>query len=265
MRSLPGRAIRFAATMLAVTLALVCLLPSRAEAKGCTEVSDIVGEQRCTRYGGAWSIEHSFPVNFHFGMRYSQVSTASTTFAEQINKQKRPSGYQAYRYSGESLGVKSLSGIGIDGGISFFLYRQLYMGMEGAYTLGTASTASFTTASGVKLFNDSGLNVSIFHGGLPIGYRIPLGRAALRGEVLTGIISTTVDHRVEAQGLPSTGSASETRLLVEPRLAADIWFTQHISFGAYGGVNVLDTDGRGRAFGISLAWHGRSFDGDTSF
>ena len=82
---------------------------------------------------------------------------------------------------------------------------------------------------------------------------------------MTGFAETQIDHRADAAGLPSTMSASETRILVEPRLAADIWFTQHISFGVYGGMNVLDTDGRSRAFGISLAWHYRSFDGDTSF
>jgi hypothetical protein len=251
--------------MLLFAFALVTLAPSRALARGCTEVSDIVGEQRCSRFGRYWSIEQSVPVFFRFGLRYSELSTAGSTFKEQINKEHRPDGYSAYRYPGEALGVRSLSGLGIEGGFGFFVYGQLYMGLEGALTFGSATTASFKTASGVKLANDTGFDVNIFHGGFPVGYRIPLGRAALRAEVLTGIAETTVSHHVDAPGLPSTGTATEFRVLVEPRIAAEIWFTQHIAFAAYGGMNVLDFDGRSRSLGISLSWHLRSFDGDTSF
>ncbi len=249
----------------ALAFALVLLLPSRAEARGCTEVSDVVGDQRCNRFGNRWSLEGTLPITSHFGFRYSQVSTSNLTFTEDIKKHSRPSGYQPYRYQGDSLGVKSVSGFGVEGGFGFFIHGQLYMRIEGALTFGTASTSSFRTASGVQLFKDDGLNVAIFHGGVPIGYRIALGRAALRGEVMFGLITTTVDQSVEAPDLVSTGSASATRGLIEPRLAGDIWFTQHISLGGYGGMNLLDSDGRGRAFGLSLTWHNRSFDGDTSF
>jgi hypothetical protein len=241
------------------------LCPAIARARGCTEVSDIVGEQRCTRYGRSWALERQFPITSFFGMRYSELSTSNTTFTEQLKKQSRPDGYHAYSYPGEALGVKSLSGLGIEGGFGAFLYGQLYMKAEGAVTLGTAPLASFRASNGVHLAKDDGINVMIFHGGLPIGYRVPLGRAAVRGEVMMGVATTNVDHRVDAPGLPSSGSASQTRFLVEPRLAADIWFSQHISFGGYFGMNVLDTDGRSRGFGFALTWHNRSFDGDSSF
>ena len=250
---------------LVLALATVLLSPSLARARGCSEVSDIVGEQQCTRYGRTWGIERQFPITSFFGMRYSELSTSNTTFEEQFKKQSRPDGYHAYSYPGEALGVKSLSALGAEGGFGFFLYGQLYMKLECALLFGTASTASFRTSSGVMLSKDDGINVMIFQGGLPIGYRIALGRAALRGEVMVGGASTSVYHHVDAPGLPSTGSASETRLLVEPRLAADIWFSQHISFGGYFGMNVLDTDGRSRGFGLALTWHNRSFDGDSSF
>lgn len=252
-------------TGIVAALALLLLVPARAEARGCREVSDIVGEEKCTRYGGAWSLEGQLPFSFHFGMRYADLSTSSTNFTEDNDKKSRPPGYTSFSYRGDALGVKSLSTFGAAGGFGFFVYDQLYMGFEGSFGLGSVSTATFTASNGVKLSKDDGLDVTVFHGGIPVGYRIPLGRAALRGELMTGFVQTQIDHHVDAAGLPSTMSASETRILVEPRLAADIWFTQHITFGVYGGVNVLDTDGRSRAFGISLAWHNRSFDGDTSF
>jgi hypothetical protein len=249
----------------AASVLFVLLSPSLAHARGCREVSDIVGEQKCTRYGQTWGIERQFPLTSYFGMRYSELSTANATFDEVTKKQSRPDGYHAYSYPGEALGVKSLSGIGIEGGFGLFLYGQLYMKFEGAVTWGTASTASFTASNGVKLSKDTGINVNLLQGGVPIGYRIPLGRAALRGELMLGAATATVDHHVDAQGLPTTGSASSTRFLVEPRLAGEIWFSQHISFGGYFGMNVLDTDWRSRGFGLSLTWHNRSFDGDSSF
>ena len=251
---------------IAATLAvLAALVPARAEARGCREVSDIVGEEKCTRYGAGWAIEGELPFVFHFGMRYADLSTSNTTFTEDNDKRGRPAGYNSFRYSGDALGAKSLATLGASGGFSFFLYDQLYMGFEGSFGVGSASTATFTTSNGVKLSRDDGLDVTVFQAGIPVGYRIPLGRAALRGEIMTGFADMQIDHRAEAVGLPSTVSASETRILIEPRIAADIWFTQHISFGVYGGMNVLDTDGRSRSLGISLAWHNRSFDGDTSF
>ena len=255
---------RCATLCAALSFAGVVLLPSRAEARGCREVSDIVSEQRCSQFGVPWSLEGTLPITFNFGMRYSEVSTSDLTFTQDVGKQSRLKGYKPYRYQGDALGLKSLSGLGVEGGFGFYIHGQLYMRLEGALTFGSASTSSLRTESGVNLLKDDGLNVSILHGGAPIGYRIALGRAALRGEVMLGFVSTTVYPRVERLELPSSVSASAVRGLVEPRIAGDIWFTQHISFGAYGGTNLLDPDGQGRAFGLSLTWHNRAYDGDTS-
>jgi hypothetical protein len=251
--------------LLVLAFALFMLAPSVARARGCTEVTDIVGEQHCTKYGQSWGIERQFPITSFFGMRYSELSTGNTTFDEQTNKQTRPDGYQKYSYPGEALGVKSLAAAGMEGGFGFFLYGQLYMKVEGSFMFGSAKTASFRASNGVQLASDDGIDVTMVQGGLPIGYRIPLGRASIRAEMMVGVASTTISQRVDAQGLPSTVSSTETRFLLEPQVHADIWFSQHISFGGYVGMNVLDTDGRSRSFGFALTWHNRSFDGDTSF
>ena len=255
---------RFACTLIAASaFAVVAFAPSRAEAgKRCLEVSDVVGEQRCSRYGSTWAIENQLPITFRFGLRYGEVSTGGTTFREQFKRKNRPAGYQGYRFRGEALGVSSLSGLGTDGGLTLFVVGQLYLGLEGARSFGAVQTASFTTGN-VALSDARGIDVMLFHGGAPVGYRIPLGRVSLRGEVLFGGIGVTVSQSAKAAGLPRDVSASATRGLIEPRAAADVWLTQHVSFGAYAGVNLLDT--RARALGLSLTWHHRAFDGDMSF
>lgn len=246
--------------------ALVLLtLASRAEAGGkkCVERSDVVGEKVCSSYGERWAIERTAPITFRFGLRYGELSTDGRTFSEGFKKNRRPKGYVGYRFPGRALGVSSLSAVGADGGVTFFAIGQLYLGIEGGVLLGSTKTASFTTADGRHALSDaSGVDVSMMHAGVPIGYRIPLGRASLRGEVLFGGIYAGVSQSVRSAGVSSDAAAGAGRGLIEPRACADIWFTQHVSFGGYAGVNMLDTSAL--AFGFSLTFHHRAFDGDMS-
>ena len=252
--------------MKAIAFALLFLLvPSVAYARGCTETSDVVGLQHCTSYGGKWALESQIPVLSLFGFRYSEIGVSNLGFGEDTAKQTRPDGYKAYHYEGSALGVKSLHVVGLEGGIQFFLWKQLYTGIGGVFSWGEARTASFRTDSGVQLSGDSGINVFAIRGAIPVGYRIALGRASLRPEMDVGFESITISHDVTAPGLPDTGTASAIRGVVEPRLDADFWLTPHVSFGVYGAYNLADGDGHSRAVGFAFTWHNRSFDGDTSF
>lgn len=242
--------------------ALAVAFSARAEASNkCTEVSDTVGEHVCSRYGDTWSVERKLPITFRFGLRYGEIGTEGLRFGETFKKKERPKGYSGYRFAGETLGVSSLAGLGGDGGFTFFVAGQLYTGLEGGMAFGSTSSATFSTGNH-RLSDARGVDVFLFHGGLPVGYRIPLGRASLRGEVLFGgtLVSVTQSNVFEGRREDTPSLAG--RWLVEPRIAGDIWFTQHVTFGAYAGVNVLDS--RGHAFGLSLAWHHRAFDGDMS-
>jgi hypothetical protein len=246
-----------------VAFTVVVLGPATAEArdKKCVETGDTVGEKKCSRYGDAWAMERQSPLTFRFGFRYGEFTTDGAAFAESFKSRDRPRGYRGYRFRGQSLGVPSLGAFGGDGGATVFLVGQLYVGLETGFLLGAASTASFSTATH-GLRDDRGIDVMIVHAGAPIGYRIPLGRASLRGEVLAGGIVAGITQKVAAEGAPATATAWAARGLVEPRVAADVWFTQHISFGAYAGVNLVDANAP--AFGVSLTWHARAFDGDPS-
>jgi hypothetical protein len=249
---------------LAVLLgALLLGAPARA-GSSCKEVSDVVGEQQCTTYGKSWSIERSPPITFRFGFRYAEFSTSGATFKEDFKPSRRPEGYEGYSFSGDALGVPKLATMGTEGGFTWFVKGQTYLGLECGFAFASIDSPAIVTGQ-YTLTNKSGLNVLSFHGGLPVGYRVPLGRASIRGEMLLGGIVTSISQNVSAPnvpGAPDAAAASTFRWLAEPRVAADIWFTQHISFGAYGGVNLVDT--RGRVLGLSLTFHNRSFDGDMS-
>jgi hypothetical protein len=231
-----------------------------ATARECVETGDTVGETTCRRFGDAWAIEREPAFTSRFGIRYGELKPAGVRFND--NNKTRRTGYRGYHVQGDRFGVATLSGVGTDGGVSVILVDQLYVGAELGILLGGARTATFTVDDYTLRDGGKGIDVFLVHAGAPVGYRIPLGRASLRGEVLAGGILAVVSHKMSGPNAPSEEASVGGRWLLEPRIAGDIWFTQHIAFGAYGGVNVLDSNAL--ALGISLAFHNRAFDGDRS-
>ena len=258
-------------SLAASALALLGPSPARADRRfgaewrpwdqDCTEVSDTVGEHVCRKYGSGWSIENTFALTFRFGLRHGAMGTKGLRFVESFEAEDRPKGYSGYAYPGEALGDAAVSGLGMDGGFTFFMIGQLYTGIDGGVAIGSVRAPTFT-AGNHTLSATTAAPVAIFHGGLPVGYRIPLGRASIRGEVLFGGAYASVTRKYDVDGYRNEGAARDGRWLVEPRIAGDIWFTQHITFSVYAGTNVVDS--RGHAFGLSFAWHHRAFDGDMS-
>jgi hypothetical protein len=257
--------IRIGRVVASITVPLLLILATSrvAHASKCHEVSDTVGETKCTEYGYGWAIEKQLPLTFRFGFRYGELSTGDRTFREVVGK-GRGKDYVGYRFPGGALGVPQLTAGGTDGGIAFYVWHQLYVGLEGGLMFGAMNSRNIAVPSKqIILYDDTGSDITMMHYGIPIGYRIPLGRASIRTEMFFGHIEATVSHRGVNEKSEKLYRVEETsRFLIEPRIAADIWFTQHISFGAYAGVNLLDS--RGRALGLSLTWHHRAFDGDMS-
>lgn len=254
-----------------VFIASLLLLSETAHARGksCVEVSDTVGETKCSRYGDTWSIERQLPLVSLFGLRYAEVNISDRSFVEAYKKRHRPKGYVPFKFKGSELGPNVLFTGGFDGGIHFFLVGQLYAGVETGVLFGSIETKRIAVPQGT-LRDAGGIDVIVVHGGAPIGYRIPLGRASIRTEVFFGGLMVDVSHKLDTTTTNTDTPVSSTlnrtstagRGVIEPRLAAELWLTQHLTFGAYAGANVLDSNAR--AFGVTLAWHGRAFDGDVS-
>lgn len=240
------------------TASILCARSAHAS-RSCVEVSDVVGERKCSRYGYDWSVEGRPAFVFRFGFRYAELSTDGMHFREAFKKGKRPPGYVGYSFDGAALGLPALTTFGPDGGVTFYLFDQLYLGVDVGLGFGSHHIAPFT-AGAFELREARGVDTIVVHGGVPLGYRMPLGLASLRPEIFFGGASASVFQNVRGPGSPGEGSASTGRGLIETRIAADLWLTQHLSFSAYGGVNVLD--GRSMAMGLTFSWHVRAFDGD---
>lgn len=247
-----------------VIVAALGLWSAQAEARGkkCVETGDTVGETTCRRYGSAWAIERETPLTARFGFRYGSFHTSGARFNDNTKKSQRRDGYKGYVFRGDALRVPTLTGFGPDGGVTVYVAGQLYVGAEAGFLFGSARTATFVAGDYELRDAGRGIDVMLWHAGIPVGYRIPLGRADLRAEVLGGGILGVVLHDISGPGAHESQASVAARWMLEPRVAADVWFTQHISFGAYAGLNVADTGAP--AAGVSLAFHARAFDGDWS-
>src|SRR5262245_34346498 len=66
------------------------------------------------------------------------------------------------------------SASGVDGGFTVFVWNQLYLGIEAGVLIGSTPTKTIVTRFDT-LLGATRTDVLIVHGGVPVGYRVPLG------------------------------------------------------------------------------------------
>ncbi len=226
-----------------------------AHARGCSEVSDIVGYERCHRFGDGWAVERRWPIVLSLELPYQTFDPRGVDF----DFQREKADPNAFSVPGRELGPNVLSTAGLALRGEGFFWRWLYVGAEIGFGLGHNEIGSFTATVGdaSKTFttSESAINTVMMQGGVLLGVRVPLGRLSLRLEGFAGGSILTVD---------SSGGYSGTagRGLLMPRAAADFWVSPNVTFSAYGGFDALDT--RNQTLGLAVAFHVRSFDGAFS-
>jgi hypothetical protein len=229
----------------------VLALPNVAWAKGCREVSDIVGYEKCHRFGDGWATERRPPIDLGLDLPYMTFDPNGTSF--DASKGKNDPAH--FTYPGQSLGVKSIDTFGFGLKITGYFLGPLYTGVTFGLTFGR-NDYDTVTANGTPLSrSDSAVNTTGFYGGALLGVRLPLGRISLRFETLFGGTSLTIDQHSSVGDYSSTAG----HWMIEPRATVDVWIRPNVSLGAYGGINALDAGDR--VLGLSLEYHVRSFDG----
>ncbi|WP_394829486.1 hypothetical protein [Pendulispora albinea] len=240
-----------------MALGLWCLAPEAKAApegssEACVEVSSIVGEQRCSRYGAKWSIQRLPPFVVRFGMRGSQMTPDNMTFEGTVHE-KRLDRYD-YTYPGRALGVSSFRGLGAELAVSCFVSDQLYVGGDGAVMWGASHADDFTVDEH-RVGRRGTLDMTMATFGTHVGYRLPLGLLSLRAEIFGGAGWVQLRQRIDGNKVQSEA----VQLVIEPRIAADVWATQNVSWSAYVAKDVIHP--RSYGMGISVTWHFRAFDG----
>jgi hypothetical protein len=251
--------VRRAIPALAVLLAAATLAPSAsAGGKKCVEVSDIVGHEKCKRFGDDWSTESRVPFAVGVETMYLAFNPIGHEFLAHAGK----SGPTLYTYDGARLGTSNIGAVGPMIRIAGYIFPSLYLGFE--YGIGVGRNEPAALQAGVWSLRPAGGVADTFAmawTGLA-GARLPLGRFSLRGEMVLG--GYVVSLRQEGSTVVShdTNWASAATWTVEPRVAVDFWATPWFTLGGFYGRNLVD---RGtQTFGLSLMGHVRSFDGSFS-
>ena len=239
----------------AFVVALACLVavPRLAHARGCTEVSDIVGYEKCHRFGDGWAVERSVPLALALQLPYVTFDPSGYDFDANRGK-KDPT----LTFPGSSLGAP-ITAMGFGARIEGFYLGPLYTGVSFGMGFGHEHFAPVTVGGSTLSPSDELVNTTIVWGGALLGVRVPLGWVSLRLEALFGGTSLSISQHSSLGDFTSTAGHG----LIEPHVFFDVWTTPNMTLGAYAGANVFDT--KERTAGLVLEWHGRAFDGQYSF
>jgi hypothetical protein len=235
---------------------LFLLLPREAHAhNSCVEQSDVVGDRTCGRYGDQWSTERTFPLVIATGMWSGHVVPSLHRWGASIGKDNPA----RVGIDGRELGITSVNDVGMDFRFHGYAAKHFYVGMDWAIALGKVNT-KLTQNEGFEFRDKSSVNYAHVRFAAVLGGRVPLGPLSARLEALVGlqIVSISMEARKNGSDWVSA-SVTSAGLILEPRLAVDVWTTPWSTLTAWGGMSVIYP--ADRTMGLSIALHGRAFDG----
>lgn len=239
----------------AVVLASLTFVSVASAKSECIERSDVTGDKVCSRYGSGWSVERTFPIAIGVGLWSGHVVPAGRTWSGSIGKEN-PSRFGVH---GSAIGMRAMNDVGFDFRLHAFASRSIYLGVDWAFAMGAAQTTLASTA-GWELRDRPTLDWVHARLATVVGGRIPLGRLSLRVETLVGVqvVALSVEGRKDG-GEWTQGSLTSFALLLEPRVAVDLWTNPWSTVSVWAGQSFVHP--AERSMGVSFALHGRSFDG----
>jgi hypothetical protein len=241
-----------ASLLAAVGLTMLAFAGS-ARAKGCREVSDIVGYEHCNRFGDGWAVHRRPPVFVGLSLSRLQFDPTGVILSGSYNADRPNS--PTWSVPGRAMRTTAFDSVGYGVRMGGYVLGPLYAGIEWGWGFGHNRFPPFTF-SGTTFTPSGGLLNTITEtaGGLA-GVRLPLGRVSLRVEEHAG--GKWISLGVEApKGDATFGGA---RAVLETRALIDVWVTPNVTFSAYGATDALDP--RQQNIGLVVDWHLRSFDG----
>jgi hypothetical protein len=224
---------------LLVIAALAALAP-RAEAKGCHEVSDVVGYHHCTRFGYLWSRESDSPrFTFDIGWYYHRFTALPFTLGDAARlTQPAPNFYTA----SHGVQVRFLGGIG----------HVLYTGLEldaGSIDV-LPQPIGLQPQQGMSISPNAVLGAHLFE-----RFRLAVSAELVGGVRYADFFVCDPPNATKCMGPDS----SEWRRQLEARGRIDVYPHPHFSIGFAYGHSLLDsTDSM---WSISLGIHGRTMNG----
>jgi hypothetical protein len=237
---------RASSLVAAFILVALALGPRTAFAKGCHEISDIVGYEHCTRYGNEWATDRV--PRFFMGVELVHSELGLSGRSADVYGANRQ---DFATVDGSALGVRSLGTTGPRLRAGGYFLGPLYFGVGWGVGVGWDRFQPFMVN-----------RMLVAPGGTPIGggetwstflgLRLPLGRLSIRVE---GDVSWA-----PLQVNTAKGELSLAPGVLETRALLDVWATPTVTMSLVGGIDAVHPDGPS-CLGVSMEFHMRSFDG----
>jgi hypothetical protein len=220
---------------------------------GCSEVSDVVGRQRCGHFGSTWAGRAGLPA----------VTTEVGFFTRRLRTGFGARGVMdhdtasfAYRVAAEDE-LATAAGGALR--IAMALPAHLYIGADlevGSLVSGTGADVEMSGSVVPMPVMEARRKIYVGAGAVA-GVRAHLGPAALSAELVAGArdVSLSVESRHGACILHDTHH--RTSVFAEPRVRVDVWLSPWLTIAGFAG---SELDGASRMIGASLAFHLRAYD-----
>lgn len=239
-----------------VGVAVVCLAGEARAGNQCHEVSDTVGERKCSTFGQRWATERSIPMFAAFGGWSSVVQPTGRGFDGTL---RAPDGANPVAFRSSQVIRGPIRSFGVDLRLGGYFARYGYVALDWALGLGHAQGQPWAS-SGYRIEPASGVNFFHARVGPAVGVRVPLGKVSLRFEGLTALQLLLLSTEVYGpEGTRRDGGGGGVMLALEPRAAIDLWVAPDTTLSAWAGANLLRSGDY--TSGLSLAAHVRAFDG----
>lgn len=261
------------------------LAPARAEARGCTERSEILGKQRCSRFGDGWDVSKTLPWVVGLGPSVAHFPVNGMIFTGSVAEVRHDALRSASPFSVKGDGLGQWTSISPALRIAIFPARVFYVGVEGQAGLGLLpethpSVSAQATGKAVPwppalAMHATGLQLRSL--GAIVGASVPVWRFDLSLEVLGGFRALSPyfdwDHPSAAHAAgggcwkgvrqsttcPSIDTDWTLRGHVEPRAGVALRVYPWLTLRALVGVDPL-ADGAVSA-SVLFELHTRTYDG----
>ena len=216
-----------------------------------TEVSAVVGQQACTRFGRTWDVSHTPALFFEAGLVAGGVDLRDLAATGSANHEdaNHPFAIQA----GEVASRTPLFGLALRIGAQ--LNRWLYVGGHGDFAMGSVSGDTLRFG----MLSETPSSIARMSLGAFGGARTALGPLTLRAELLVGFHAVVISTQSEYGACRGGAAASELRPRIEPRVAVETTLSPWLSAGVVGGTNALAP--LDWTASVYLRWSLRAYDG----
>jgi hypothetical protein len=221
--------------------------------ESCDEVSDVVGQQRCSRFGESWSQRARMPaMAIEAGLFTRQLEAGFSVGGTMVHET------ESFAYQVATVRDRATAA-GAALRVSLALPAPLYVGADlelgGLLSDGGADVDMGGVAAAGPIM---AAHRTLYMGaGGVAGVRGQLGRAGLAAEVVAGVRDVALSVESQHGDCLASETHHRTAAFAEPRVRIDVWLTPWVTVAGFAG---SDLDGDSKVVGASLAFHLRAFD-----